>query len=1102
MGLTRLAINRPLAILMFICALVIMGVVSESLMKVDRLPNISFPFVSITINWPGASPTDAEQLVTKIVEGGLSGISGVSSITSTSSENRSQVGLQLVEGADANQAAIDAQRAIGRIQARLPSDIQPPIVNKADPSASPILNIAIYSSSRSLDQITDLVNNIIQPKLASVLGVADITVNGGVTREIEVQLDYTKLESYGISIAQVTTALQRENLAQPAGSIAVGRQNITVRSMGNLQNLDELANVQITTGTPQPIRIKDVAKVVDTFKPITRYQRYNGIDAVGMSVTKQSDANSLQVANDLKAALAELQRTVPSDVKIQITNDSSIYTAASVDAVKFDLSVAIFLTATVLLLFLHSWRNVVIVALAIPTSLMSTFIVMYALGFNLDTISLMALALLIGILVDDSIVVLENIHRHIGLGEPVRAAALSGRSEIGLAAIAITLCDVVVYLPVAFMQGNLGKLFKEYGITIAVATLFSLFIGFTLTPMLASRWLKEHDAEEHETGSLWSKFVVRWEAGIGWLSRRYRHILSFALDHRPLIVAIGVTSVVIVGVIYNFRLIGFEYAPNEDSGSFRINLNMPPGTSLDTTNQVARQIEQIVKQTGGEDVVSTFTAVGPGGFGGGGTNGANIDVQLTPKGHPWWLKPWEVVGPLLRGEKLPEPRKRSVFEVIAALRPRFAQIPDANIQMTVENPFAGGGGGGLQVRLLGDDLNELQILAQQVEQVMRSTPGVADVRNNGAAQLPEVHAVFNRQRMAELGITSQQVATALRTAITGTVVGAWRPDGQDQLDLTLIAQDADRLDLNKLANLPLTPQAGGGGSVSPAGIPAGTPVRLGQVATFTRDSGPFQIQHQDRQRTIALSGIIPQGATLGDVARLFRQNMAQQIRFPAGYTYTLVGQAQQLDLAVSALLGALGLSVLLIYMLLVALFESWLHPLAIMFSLPVSLIGAFTALMVTGNTFNIFSMIGMIMLMGLAAKNAILLVDFTNTLRGRGLARREAIETAGPTRLRPILMTTCTILFAMLPLAAKLEEGAESRAPMAVVVMGGVISSTFLTLVFVPVMYTYLDDLQAFFSRRGVRAPRLPGRGRPAEPLPVPALAAELAGSPGEGAGD
>jgi HAE1 family hydrophobic/amphiphilic exporter-1 len=354
---------------------------------------------------------------------------------------------------------------------------------------------------------------------------------------------------------------------------------------------------------------------------------------------------------------------------------------------------------------------------------------------------------------------------------------------------------------------------------------------------------------------------------------------------------------------------------------------------------------------------------------------------------------------------------------------------------------------------------------------------VADVRNTAAAQLPEVRAVLNRARMAELGVTAQQVATAMRTSVSGTVATQLRAEGQDQLDITLVAEDADRLDPQKLADLPLTAQAGGGGAGTP--IPAGTAIRLGQVAHFELSSGPFQIQRQDRKRTLGLSGQLTRGATVGDVARIFRENMNRTIQFPAGYSYQLVGQAQQLDVATQALLGALTLSVIMIYMLLVALYESWLHPLAIMFSLPVSLIGAFVGLILTGNTFNIFSMIGMIMLMGLAAKNAILLVDFTNTLRGRGLDRREAIETAGPTRLRPILMTTCTIVFAMLPLAARLEEGAESRAPMAVVVMGGVISSTFLTLVFVPVMYTYLDDLQTFFGRRGIRGPRLPGRRTP-----------------------
>jgi HAE1 family hydrophobic/amphiphilic exporter-1 len=1078
MGLSRLAISRPLAMLMFICALVIMGMVSVSLMKVDRLPNISFPFVGVNVSYPGASPLDVESLVTKQIEGSMAGIAGVQSITSTSSEGRASVNLQMVEGADAQVAAIDAERRLATIRGRLPTDIQPPTVNRADPNAFPIMNIAL-SGRRPIDQIFDLATTSVAPKLQSVLGVADVGVSGGIQREIQVRLDYQKLEAYGLSIQQVTTALQRENVAQPAGSIQQGRQNITIRSMGGLQSLDDIANVQITTGTPQLIRVRDVAEVIDTFKNQNRYLRLNGVDAVGMSITKQSDANALQVADDLKAAIAELQRTLPSDVQMRVTNDSSRFTRASLNAVQFDLGIAIFLTATVLILFLHSWRNVVIVLLAIPTSLISTFVVMYALGFSLNMMSLMALALLIGILVDDSIVVLENIHRHIGLGEPVRSAALTGRSEIGMAAIAITLADVVVYMPVAFMQGNLGRLFREYGLTIAAATLFSLFIGFTLTPMLASRWLKEHDPNAHGHG-LWARFVAGWEAGVDWLARRYRSVLSFSLDHRPLIVMLGVASVVTVGVMYQYRIIGFEYAPQEDDGNIRININMPSGSTPDSSDQVARQVESIVRANVPE-MEAMFASIG-GGFGG----GANIDVQVTAKGHPWWIRPWEPVVAWWKGEEVHAPRQRSTFDMATDLRRRFASIPEASISVSGGSSgfVGGGGGGGLQVRVLGDDLETLQRLAGQVEQVMRSTPGVAEVRNNSSAQLPEIRAVLNRARMAELGVTSQQVSTALRTSVAGTIVTQLRAEGQDQLDVTMIAEDADRLNVDALLNLPITPQVGGGGVAGAAVVP----IRLGQIATFERASGPAQIQRQDRQRVLGLSGQLAQGATLGDVARIFRERMDQQIQMPAGYRYTLVGQAQQLDVATQALLSALALSVVLIYMLLVALYESWLHPLAIMFALPVSLIGAFVGLYVTGNTFNIFSMIGMIMLMGLAAKNAILLVDFTNTLRGRGLDRREAIETAGPTRLRPILMTTATIVFAMMPLAAKLEEGAESRAPMAVVVVGGVLSSTFLTLVFVPVVYTYLDDLQTFFGRRGIRGPRLPGRRQP-EPVPVPAVA-------------
>ena len=1067
MGLTRLAINRPLAMLMFIIALVIMGVVALSLLKVDRLPAISFPFVSVNVPYPGASPADVEALIAKPLEAAMSGISGIQTISSNSFEGRAQISLQLVEGADAQAAAIDADRRMASIRGRLPTDIGSPSVNRADPNAFPIMNIAL-SGQRPISQIYDLAVNTVQPKLQSVLGVADINVSGGVQREIQIQVDFAKMESYGISIQQVTTALQRENVGQPAGSIQQGRQSITVRSMGGFQAISDIANTQITTGTSSPIRVRDIAKVEDTLKPITRYQRLNGDDAVGLSITKQSDANSIQVADDLRKAIATLQNSLPADVQMRVTNDTTFFTRASLAAVQVDLSLAILLTASVLILFLHTWRNVLIVILAIPTSLISTFLAMYVMGFTLNIMSLMALALLIGILVDDSIVVLENINRHIRLGARVKDAALTGRSEIGMAAIAITLADVVVYMPIAFIQGNLGKLFREYGLTIAVATIFSLFIGFTLTPMLASRWLKEKDEqEEHGTG-LWARFIVVWEGWIESLAGGYRKVLSFSLDHRPLIALVGLLSLVAALSFIPLRIIGTEYAPTEDDGNFRVNINMPSGTVLEATDLVARQVEAIIRDTVPE-VQSINTSV---------TGGANIDVQVTPRGHPWWLKPWEPAIAWYKGEHFEDQRSRPVSAMISDLRRRFTSIPEASIQISTNQVLTGGGwSSGLQVRILGADLDTLKLISSQIEGVMRATPGVADVRSNATTQLPEVRAIFDRARMAELGITTQQVTTALRTALSGTVVSSYRAEGQDQLDMTLIAESADRLNPARLADLPIT-QTIAQGTTAAASTATIQTIRLGQIARFELDSGPAQIQRQDRQRSLSLSGTIAQGATLGDVAREFRENMASQIQIPAGYSYLLVGQAAQLDVAMSALMGALGLSILLIYMLLVGLYESWLHPLAIMFSLPVSLIGAFGGLWLTGNTFNIFSMIGMIMLMGLVAKNAILLIDFTNTLRARGMSRRAALEEAGPTRLRPILMTTATILFAMLPLAAKLEEGSESRAPLAVVVMGGVISSTLLTLVFVPVMYAYLDDLQEFFYKRGARGPRIPGRGR------------------------
>ncbi|MCL4534203.1 MAG: efflux RND transporter permease subunit [Bacteroidetes bacterium] len=1026
MGLTRLAINRPLAILMLIIALVLMGVVSFRLLRVDRMPQMSFPFVSVSVSYPGASPTDMEALVAEPIEGAVAGVAGVQSIQSSTSLGRASVNIQFVEGVDTDKAAVDVQNRVAGIRSRLPADATDPRVGKFDPNSSPIMNIA-FTGPRSSEELYDIASTEVQPALQSVLGVADVSMSGGRQEEIEIQLDLNRLEGYGVTIQQLTTALGRENVNVPAGSVTQGRQTLSVRSLGLFQSPDDLGNMIVSTSVTGTVRLKDVSTIVDTYKPRTAYQRFDGNDSIGLAVTKASEANSLQVASDLRDAVDKIQQTLPADTKLVISNDSSRFTQAALDAVQKDLLMAVLLCGAVLLLFLHTWRNTLIVILAIPTSLISTFLVMYALGFSLNTMSLLALALMIGILVDDSIVVLENIHRHLTMGEKPRDAALNGRSEIGMAAMAITFVDIVVYVPVAFMQGNVGRMFKEYGLTIAAATLFSLFVSFTLTPMLASRFAKR---EEHSERGLWARFGDAWDRGFQHLADGYGQLVGFALHVRPLVLVVGFGAVAIALAMLQFNVLGSEYAPQEDDNLFNINIQMPSGTSLDTTNAATVKLEKLLRDQVPE-ATDMFTTVGSrGAFGGTGAN-ANISVQLVDKSQ----------------------RSRTIWQIMADVRRLAATIPEMNAQVNSSGGIAGMGRGGnnIMIRVSGPDLDTLAEIASQVQQIAQQVPGIADVRNAAAAVSPEFQAVLDRKKMAEMGITANQVGTTLRTLISGSVVTQYQPEGKTQMDITLITSNSGTQSVTQIANVPVAFQNG-------------VPIRLGQIATIKQGTGPTQINRQDRNRVVSLSAVVV-GRSTGDVARDLRAQL-QQYSLPPGYAVTLAGSVTQMETTFSALLSALVLSIIMIYMLMVALYESWMYPLAIMFSLPVSLVGAFGGLLLTGNTFNLFSLIGIIMLMGLVAKNAILLVDYTNTLRARGMERNRALMEAGRTRLRPILMTTSTIVAAMIPLALKMEAGAESRSPMAVVVIGGVVSSTLLTLVLVPVMYTILDGLQVRLSRR------------------------------------
>ena len=1039
MGLTRLAIRRPLTVLMVILGVVLMGAISYTHLRVDRLPPIDIPFLGINVSYPQASAQDVELLVTQPIENTVAGLAGVTSVSSTSSEGRASVTIRFANGTNIDAAALEVGRRVAAIRRQLPTDATDPAIFKADPNASPILNIAL--SGAPLEQLFDLANTSLQPTLQSVPGVANVSISGGLQREIQVQVNYTKLAAYGVTIQQVATALTAANVTAPVGSLDLGTKTLNMRSVGAVEQFSALELIVVQqSATGGAVLLRDVATVAEGNKQQTQIQRMNGAEAVGLTVVKQSDANELQVSSDVKAKLEQLRALLPDGTQLQITNDNSIFTRSSLDAIQRDLVIAIILVGAVMLLFLHQWRNTVIVLLAIPTVLISTFLFMYAVGFTLNIMTLMALALMIGILVDDSIVVLENIHRHLELGEGSIQAALNGRSEIGLAAIAITLADVIVYAPMAFVSGTVGQLFRQYGLTIVIATLLSLLVSFVLTPMIASRWMR-HD-EGRGNGPM-ARFGRWWDRGFARISDLTARSVPFFIRQRWLVTAGAVVTLVLCAALVGFGALGTEYAPQEDDGNLRAQLSMPAGASLAATDDAARQLEAALR--GIPEVRNLFTSVSAGGFGGGGGS-ANIAVEIGAKHE----------------------RGRSAAKIADEIRAIGRTIPGAQVSASINSPLGGGGGtNSVSVQLNGPELDTLTQIAVQVQAIGATVPSLSALQSTGLQASPELHIRLDRARMAQLGVTSQSVATILRTSLTGSTVTQLRRPGQPQVDITIIGTPQNRASLNDLMALPIAGGFTGAGAASATG-----PVTLGQIASVVPGSGPVQIQRTDRNRTLTLRGVAT-GRALGSVAADLRAEL-DKLDLPAGYSVTLGGQVQALNDALTSLSQALVLAVVLEYMLLVALYQSWFYPLVRMMAVPLGLVGALVALIVTGNTLNIFSIIGLVMAEGLVAKTSILLIDYTNTLREEGMERVQALAEAARTRLRPILMTSATMVFGMFPLALKLEAGAESRAPIAVVVIGALISSTFLTLIVVPSLYTLFDDLSVWVGNLGRATPQPP----------------------------
>ena len=1039
MNPTRIAIRRPVTMLMAVLALILTGIISYTQLPVQELPNVTFPFVAVTVSYPGTTPLDMENQVTIPLENAMSGINGISQMNGTSSQGLSRVSVQFAVGTDVNIAANDISQAVSRISSQLPSGINTPTISKANPNSSPIMNLTLTGSSP--EDLYDTATNILQPALEQVAGVASVQVQGGLVRQVNVTVNPGKLQAYGVSLSQISQTIATQNESIPGGTTTEGDQVKSVSTDAYYQTSQDLRNLVVSSRPGgMPLTLQQVADVQEGYAAVNQVTHFNGADAVGLSITAQSGANIVAVDQAVQQKLAAMRTTLPAGMTTSVVNDATVFTRESIQAVEDDLVLAVLLPALVLLLFLHRIRNTLIVVLAIPTSLISTFTVMFFMGFSLDLISLLALSLLTGILVDDSIVVLENINRHLGMGKSPLQAALDGRMEIGLAAVAITLTDVVVYAPIAFASGLIGQIFREFGLTIVAATLFSLFVSFTVTPLLASRWLKESDDEEklaaRTGGGPWQRFTSAWERNYGRLRNGYGRLIGGALRVRPLVILIGVGALALSVSFIPLGWLGTEFTPQEDNSQFSVSVNLPNGTPLQQTEQVVFSLDNELRNMPG--VQQTYVTAGArGGFSGAaGTNSGQISVDLVPVGQ--------------RGP---------ITDYLTKVRALARQYPQASIATRLQSSLGpGGGGGSVQVVFQGPDIDTLNQLAAQATAVIQKVPGVVDVRNEASQTVPELAVQIDRAKAAEYGVTADQIGSAVRTSVAGVTASNLRSSGSTiQTPIVLQVAGGNIMDRNQIAQIPLVTSSG-------------SVISLSQVAQVVPSTQPAQLSDQNRLLEVTVSANTA-GAPIGQVAPEIQKAMTG-VQMPSGYFYALGGAAQQQSQTFGPLFAAFGLSILFIYMLTSSLYESFLYPLAVILSLPLATVGALGALTLTGNTLNLYSFMGLIMLMGLVAKNAILLVDYTNTLRERGYARLEALREAGRTRLRPILMTTATMTFAMLPLAVKIGAGSEDRSPMATVLVGGLLTSTLLTLVFVPVVYSYLDDFGELLGRVGLLSRR------------------------------
>ena len=1054
MWFTRVSINNPVMAVMVMLALVVLGLFSYQRLSIDQFPNIDIPTVVVQMSYPGASPEIVESEVTKKVEEAVNTVAGISALYSRSYEGSSVTIIEFNLDIDGRKAAEDVREKVALVKPLLREEVKDARISRFDPASTPVFNVAVLATDPRLSaqELTTWASQVLQKRLENVRGVGSVTVVGGVERQVNIYLKPAAMEALGVSSDQVLAALRSENQEQPLGNIRSREQDRVVQINARLQSPRDFRDIVVARKaagtTTTAVKLWQVAEVVDGPQEIDSLALYNGQRTVLLSVLKSQGENTIEVVDGLKAALAAAQSLTPPGIKTEINRDNSRAIRVSVANVQRTLVEGAVLTVLIVFLFLNSWRSTVITGLTLPIALIGTFLFMYAFGFTINTITLMAMSLCVGLLIDDAIVVRENIVRHVQMGKSPHDAALDGTQEIGLAVLATTLSIVAVFLPIGFMGGIIGKFFHEFGITISAAVLISMFVSFTLDPMLSSVW---HDPAAHGRRpgppvTLYDKTLGRVTGAFNRMtdrfSRGYQRLLAWSLVHRlkTLASALGtfVLAIVLAGSL------GKEFTPKADFSETQINFYTPVGSSLEVTESRAKQIDAALREF--PEVRYTVATINSG-FAQGKIYGA-VYVRLVDR----------------------KDRQRSTAQMALPMRERLSSIP--GITVTNIGTTDLGGGKAIQFSLQGSDLGELERLSRQVLAGLKDIPGLFDVDSTLKPDKPTLAVDVKRDAAADLGLNVNAVATTLRTLVAGQSVGNWKASDGQNYDVRLSLAPEYRDSAADLATLPLVLAAADGSA---------RVVRLSQVADVRPSTGPNQINRRDLNREINIDANAL-GRSSGEVSDDIRR-VLDAISWPPGYRYQFGGSTKNMQDSAAYAGGALALAIVFIYMILASQFKSFLQPIALMSSLPLTLIGVVLALMAFGSTLNMFSVIGIVMLMGLVTKNAILLIDFAirsreGTLRAdgtraAGMERTQALLHAAQVRLRPILMTTLAMVFGMVPLAFALTEGSEQRAPMGQAVIGGVITSSLLTLVVVPVIYCYLDDLANWARRRW----QGPGRG-------------------------